>query len=66
MAASMAMGEHSRRDEERTAYLAATGWTILRFWNDDVIRDIDNVCQHIVIVADLAVAAAPPTEELVP
>ncbi|MGT2468136.1 endonuclease domain-containing protein [Mesorhizobium atlanticum] len=33
--------EHSRRDQERTAYLAASGgWTILRFWNDDVIRDI--------------------------
>jgi very-short-patch-repair endonuclease len=29
-------------------------WTILRFWNDDVIRDIDNVCQHIVIEAGLA------------
>ena len=24
------------------------GWTILRFWNDDILRDIDNVCQHIV------------------
>jgi hypothetical protein len=36
-----------------------------RFWNDDVIRDIDNICQHIVIVAGLAVAPAPPTQELV-
>ncbi|MBZ9823024.1 endonuclease domain-containing protein [Mesorhizobium sp. CA4] len=58
--------EHSRRDEERTAYLAAGGWTILRFWNDDVIRDIDNVCQHIVIVVGLADAPAPQTEEFVP
>ncbi|RWH71388.1 endonuclease domain-containing protein [Mesorhizobium sp.] len=57
--------EHSRRDQERTAYLAASGWTILRFWNDDVIRDIDDVCQHIVIVAGLADAPAPPREELV-
>ena len=41
--------------------------TILRFWNDGVIRDIDNVCQHIVIAAGLVVAEvpAPPMEELV-
>jgi very-short-patch-repair endonuclease len=58
--------EHSRYDEARSAYLAASGWTILRFWNDDVIRDIDNVCQHIVIAAGLAAAPAPPREELVP
>ena len=56
----------SASDAARTATLEALGWTILRFWNDDVIRDIDNVCQHIVIVAGLANAPAPPTEELVP
>ena len=33
--------------------LSDLGWTILRFWNDDVLRDTDNVCQHIVIVAGL-------------
>ncbi|TKB88215.1 MAG: DUF559 domain-containing protein, partial [Mesorhizobium sp.] len=43
--------EHTERDRIRSAYLESSGWTILRFWNDDVIRDIDNVCQHIVIVA---------------
>lgn len=53
--------EHARRDEERSAYLGASGWTILRFWNDDVIRDIDNVCQHIAVAAGLA-DAAPPRE----
>ncbi|MDG4878444.1 endonuclease domain-containing protein [Mesorhizobium sp. WSM4935] len=40
-------------DEARTARLEKEGWTVLRFWNDDVIRDIDNVCQHIVIVTGL-------------
>ncbi|WFP75259.1 DUF559 domain-containing protein [Mesorhizobium sp. WSM4906] len=60
--------EVSAFDTARTAKLEALGWTILRFWNHDVIRDIDNVCQHIVIAAGLAVAEvpAPPTEELVP
>ncbi|UVK41706.1 endonuclease domain-containing protein [Mesorhizobium sp. AR10] len=54
--------EHLRHDEARSAYLKANGWTILRFWNDDVIRDIDNVCQHIVIVAGLAGADMPASE----
>ncbi|WP_292078450.1 endonuclease domain-containing protein [Mesorhizobium sp.] len=58
-----ALAEVSASDAVRTAELEALGWTILRFWNDDVIRDIDNVCQHIVIVAGLA--ATPSTEELV-
>ncbi|MER9216202.1 endonuclease domain-containing protein [Mesorhizobium sp. M0663] len=42
------------RDEARTVRLEQDGWTVLRFWNDDIIRDIDNVCQHIVIAAGLA------------
>ena len=41
-------------DTSRTARLQALGWTILRFWNDDVLSDIDNVCRHIVICAGLA------------
>src|SRR3954470_225354 len=46
--------EDAERDKARSAQLSASGWTILRFWNDDVIRDIDNFCQHIVIEAGLA------------
>jgi very-short-patch-repair endonuclease len=42
------------RDDDRTAKLESLGWTVLRFWNDDILRDIDNVCQHIVITAGLA------------
>lgn len=40
-------------DETRTARLQQDGWTVLRFWNDDVLRDIDGVCQHIVTTAGL-------------
>ncbi|MBZ9741168.1 MULTISPECIES: endonuclease domain-containing protein [unclassified Mesorhizobium] len=63
-----ATAEGSELDAVRTAKLEALGWTILRFWNDDVIRDIDNVCQHIVISAGLANAEVPQParEELVP
>jgi very-short-patch-repair endonuclease len=44
--------EHNmHRDNVRTDYLQSRGWTVLRFWNDDVVRDIEGVCQHIVRVA---------------
>lgn len=48
---------HSARDEAREKRLADDGWTTLRFWNDDVLRDIVNVCQHIVITAGAATPA---------
>jgi very-short-patch-repair endonuclease len=41
-------------DADRTRKLEALGWTILRFWNDDVAADIDGVCAHIVIAAGLS------------
>jgi very-short-patch-repair endonuclease len=41
------------KDSIRTARLQQDGWTVLRFWNDDVLRDIDAVCRHIVIAAGL-------------
>ncbi len=34
-------------DAARTRRLQQDGWTFLRFWNDDVLTDIDNVCLHI-------------------
>ncbi|TIW00455.1 MAG: endonuclease domain-containing protein [Mesorhizobium sp.] len=62
-----ALAEVSTSDAARTATLEALDWTILRFWNDDVIRDIDNVCQHIAIAGGLAGAGVPEQarEELV-
>jgi very-short-patch-repair endonuclease len=36
-----------RYDAERTARLEADGWTVLRFWNDEVMTDIDGVCRRI-------------------
>ena len=41
-----------RADASRSAALENLGWTVLRFWNDDVLNDIGNVCQHIVLVAE--------------
>jgi very-short-patch-repair endonuclease len=42
--------DSAANDAARTHRLEAHGWTVLRFWNDDILRDIDNVCLHIVTV----------------
>lgn len=39
--------ENQTRDLVRSAYLEQQGWQVVRFWNDDVLNDIDNVCTHI-------------------
>jgi very-short-patch-repair endonuclease len=35
-------------DQQRTMSLQDDGWTVLHFWNDDILKDIDNVCLHII------------------
>jgi very-short-patch-repair endonuclease len=30
-------------DEERTAYLSSRGYKVIRFWNNEVLRDIEGV-----------------------
>jgi very-short-patch-repair endonuclease len=39
-------------DRQRTASLQQHGWTVIRFWNDDILKDIDNVCLHILRVIE--------------
>jgi len=34
-------------DADRTVRLEQDGWTVLRFWDDEVLKDIDGVCRHI-------------------
>ncbi|WP_442578382.1 endonuclease domain-containing protein [Mesorhizobium sp. ASY16-5R] len=43
----------AKADEMRTAKLQGLGWTVLRFWNDDLLRDLDAVCTSIVIASGL-------------
>ena len=52
---------NAEADKQRTLKLEALGWTVLRFWNDDVMHDIDNVCQHIVIVSGMVNPDIPAT-----
>ncbi|MBZ9861450.1 endonuclease domain-containing protein [Mesorhizobium sp. CA12] len=38
----------SRHDQERDAELKFRGFRVLRFWNDDVLKDLDAVCDTII------------------
>ncbi|MEH3158640.1 MAG: DUF559 domain-containing protein [Sphingomonas taxi] len=51
-------GEQVARDEARTRYLEAQGWTILRFWNGDVMTNLDGV--YATILNAVAQAATHP------
>ena len=35
------------RDDQRTAYLRSRGYRVLRFWNNDVLKEIDSVMEAI-------------------
>lgn len=39
------------RDKVRDAELARRGFRVLRFWNDDVLRSMDSVCDTIIAYA---------------
>ncbi len=38
----------SLHDQERDAELKARGFRVLRFWNDDVLKDLNAVCDTII------------------
>ncbi len=50
--------EQAPRDDARTAYLTGQGWTILRFWNNEVSENLDGVVN--VILTAVAQAATHP------
>lgn len=44
-------GQHDElSDRERTAYLRRRGFRIIRFWNHDILQNIDGVTETILIV----------------
>jgi len=45
-------GQHSesQKDIKRDRYFEAQGYRVLRFWNDEVEKNIDGVCRHILIM----------------
>ena len=39
-------------DEERTKYFESRGYQVIRFWNNDVMNDVDNVIRAIIRVME--------------
>ena len=48
--------EQEEYDRERTSFLASKGYQVLRFWNNEVMKDIDGVLRVIdlALVSDLS------------
>ena len=42
----------SMRDTERTRYISNAGFSVIRFWNDDVLRERDDVLETIVAILE--------------
>ena len=40
-------GERAAYDEARTRYLEVQGWRVIRFWNNDVLRNLEGVIDTI-------------------
>lgn len=40
-------GEASARDARRDAFMDESGWTVLRFWNDEAFANLDGVLETI-------------------
>ena len=59
------------RDVERTRYINRTGFSVIRFWNEEVLRERDNVLETIVAIVEdrlteqcEATRFSPTTEQL--
>jgi len=50
-------------DRRRTAFLEANGYRVLRFWNNDVMNNIDGVLAVIAESIAGPALAAPPTPD---
>jgi very-short-patch-repair endonuclease len=44
--------DQQTEDDARTVYLQSQGYQVLRFWNDEVLRDTDTVLQVILQAID--------------
>jgi Protein of unknown function (DUF559) len=54
-------GQHARqikRDAERTRFLRTQGYRVLRFWNNDVLQNIDGVLE---VIQSAILATPTPT-----
>ena len=52
--------ENVARDAERSVYLRSQSYRILRFWNNDVLKNIDSVMEAILVAIHQSEASPPP------
>jgi very-short-patch-repair endonuclease len=53
-------GQHNdHKDASRSAVIVSAGYTVLRFWNHDVLKDIDSVLAEIDRTLALALTKSP-------
>src|SRR5215470_7709249 len=60
-------GQHDKgreRDADRTAALEAMGYLVLRFWNNDVMRNTDGVLETILSTLNQPRSEADPAQAL--
>ena len=54
-------GERARQDEERTRFIESEGFRVIRFWNNEVMENLDGVLARILEVLEASVPPlAPP------
>jgi very-short-patch-repair endonuclease len=57
-------GQHCENEEdvERTAYLCSQGFEVIRFWNNDVLQNLEGVLQTIAAAASGCPPPSPSRE----
>jgi very-short-patch-repair endonuclease len=53
-------GAQMERDAARNAYFQVQGYRVLRFWNNDIMQNIDGVMS---VIAEALSSASPPTPD---
>jgi very-short-patch-repair endonuclease len=44
--------EQEEHDQERTTYLESLGYKVIRFWNNDVMKNIESVIRAIILAME--------------
>jgi very-short-patch-repair endonuclease len=58
-------GQHDadcKKDDTRTAWLESRGYRVIRFWNNDVLANLDGVVRTILIALDDHAPPQPPPQ----
>ena len=50
---------HSQKDAQRTAFLEAQGYRVLRFWNNEIMSNLDGVIEVIMMNLDGRLSPSP-------